>query len=208
MSAVATDVETLAKRRRNHRSTGIPTGRPKVIAAISEEKQKLLFEAIGVGTPYEVACDYAGVSDRTVFRLLSAHEIIRDAAEKEALKNTGSEENWPQFIPDQVLPGGHTLREEAAFCHEIKRAVARCHVRWAQNAENPPKNSFWQAWMTKLERRYPDLWGRRDTIVGDPDRPVSVGIRVYVPDNGRGPKADNRNVKKLGHDAEDAQVVG
>lgn len=178
---------------RNTPAIQIPVGRPR--SFIDPLKQKNLLDGLSTGLPIERACDFAGVSARTVFRLLNKFSTLQESAEKMSLVQYGTEEYWLEFIPNEITPGGWNVREEAAFCQAIKNAIASFHARCCASMEKPPKGSHWQAFATKLERRDPDNWARRDIIQGDAENPLRF-VKVVLPDNGRGPKAGNQNDKR------------
>lgn len=50
------------------------------------------------------------------------------------------------------------------FCQAIKRAEAEAAVRWLARIEQAANDGAWQAAAWKLERRYPEQWGRRDRM--------------------------------------------
>jgi transposase len=53
-------------------------------------------------------------------------------------------------------------RENSAFHDAIKMAEGKATVGWLAKIEREADNGSWQAAAWKLERRYPDDYGRRD----------------------------------------------
>lgn len=126
-------------------------GRPPTFLETS--KQKVMIKALTMGLPPERACDAAGVSPRTYYRLMAKGERIQLQAEKEAVERYGIEERWLEFVEPVDTA-------ECSFCQAIKKSVAEFHLRCAEKVESPG-DTQWQAFMTKLERRDPEHWGRK-----------------------------------------------
>jgi transposase len=50
------------------------------------------------------------------------------------------------------------------FSESIKGAEAQAEVTWLERIEAAAANGTWQAAAWKLERRYPDRWGRKERL--------------------------------------------
>ena len=55
-------------------------------------------------------------------------------------------------------------REFSEFSEAIKAAEARAAVGWLDKIERAASEGNWQAAAWKLERRYPEAWGRREKV--------------------------------------------
>lgn len=159
-----------------------PAGRPRVF--LDEAKQKGLLDALSAGAPPEIACNYAGASERTFHRLMRRHEDRLTIAEAASMAAHGSEERWLEFVAPED-------QAEAIFCQSIKRTISAFVVRQLLKVEKGGANWQSKAWL--LERRYPEKFGRKysggPNEPGDPDDPSKTRrVHVYVPNNGRGPK--------------------
>jgi transposase len=114
--------------------TGAPPrmgGRPvKLTPAI----QKNLVESIGVGAAYEDACNYTGISYQT-FR------------------------NWMKAGEEAFLRGDPT-GQFFEFFEAIKKAEGRNVLRCMVKIERAASEGDWRAAAWKLERRYPERYGR------------------------------------------------
>ena len=163
-------------------------GRPR--AFFAKEKRDEFLKALKSGVPAEKACRYADISPRTYYRLMERHEKRQLACEEKSLADHGTEEYWMEYVEEGD-------REEAVFCQAIKKADGEFHVRCAMAMEKPPKGTSWQAFATKLERRDPENWGRKDRTMlsNDPDNPFEARVTVYLPDNKRGPDKDESDDK-------------
>lgn len=64
------------------------------------------------------------------------------------------------------------------FCQAVKNAEANAAVRWLALIEKAANEGTWQAAAWKLERRYPELWGRRDRVQVDHSGEVQVQATV------------------------------
>ena len=78
------------------------------------------------------------------------------------------------------------------FCEAIKSAQGTAAVMWLAKIEQAATDGHWQAAAWKLERRYPETYGRRrHEVTGSDGGPVqpeqAARVVFYVPDNGRDP---------------------
>src|SRR5579859_3620556 len=105
-------------------------GRPN---KLKPETLSKLVEAIEVGLTYDLACHYARISYMTFRRWLD-----RGGQDVEAGKSTVFSE----------------------FCEAIKSAEGRAAMKWQLKIEKAASLGDWHAAAWKLERRYPDKYGR------------------------------------------------
>ena len=78
------------------------------------------------------------------------------------------------------------------FLEEIKNAQARGAVKLLGNLEEAIQNGTWQAAAWKLERRFPEIYGRTKVDIkhsNDEDNPVVTGVNIIMP---QGFIADNK----------------
>jgi hypothetical protein len=98
-----------------------------------------LTQAIRLGATYKLACDYAGIGERTFYDWMTAH---------------------PQFS------------------QAIKQAEGAAAVKWLAKIEQAGEDS-WPAFAWKLERRYPEMYGRqRMEITGADNGPIQTEIII------------------------------
>jgi len=81
------------------------------------------------------------------------------------------------------------------FSDAIRKAIARSELRDVNNIYNAGKTS-WQASAWRLERKYPDRWGRKDRTE------TTVTVKPYVIEDPSG-----KTVIKLGADELDASEI-
>lgn len=77
---------------------------------------------------------------------------------------------------------GDTLwryRKNAAFRMEVEKAEAQAVIGWLAKIEKAASEGTWQAAAWKLERRYPQLYGRTvQEHTSDPERPVVFTLKI------------------------------
>lgn len=70
------------------------------------------------------------------------------------------------------------------FFQAIKRAEAEASVRWLARIEQAANDGVWQAAAWKLERRFPEQWGRREHVEmqhsGTLDMRVLASMRAAI----------------------------
>lgn len=68
-------------------------------------------------------------------------------------------------------------RKDASFADAVKEAEARGVMGWLAKIEKAANEGTWQAAAWKLERRYPEQYGRTvQEHRGDPERPLRVTL--------------------------------
>lgn len=68
-------------------------------------------------------------------------------------------------------------RKNAAFSTEVEKAEAQAVVGWLAKIEKAASDGEWTAAAWKLERRYPEMYGRRiQEHRGDPEAPIQVTL--------------------------------
>lgn len=110
-------------------------GRP---SKYTPEVAKKVTDAIRLGATYELACNYAGISEDSFARWRAKY---------------------------------------AEFADAVKEAEGAGAVGWLGRIEQAAQKGQWQAAAWKLERRYPEQYGRTvQTHQGDPDKPLVLGL--------------------------------
>jgi hypothetical protein len=129
-------------------------GRP---TKLTPETEKKIAEAIAMGATYELASMYGGIS-------YDSFALWMKRGEKEFQRLEG----------DRAKP----KETEAPFCRffmAIKLAEGQAAVRWLGRIEQAARDGEWTAAAWKLERRYPQMYGRRAIEVSGPEGgPVQV----------------------------------
>lgn len=114
-------------------------------ARISEEVIEKISEAIGNGNTLEEASASAGVNRSTIRRWRwrgdAEIERVRAAGESEAVRE--SEELYVDL------------------CFALMRAHARAEIRDLEVISAAAERGDWRAAAWRLERRYPERWGKR-----------------------------------------------
>lgn len=98
------------------------------------DNRKRLISAISKGATYILACNYAGISYNTFLSWMRKGE--------------------------QQLENEEEGNEYLKFYCEVKKAEGIAVTSWLTLIEQAAKNGNWQAAAWKLERRYPNEYGR------------------------------------------------
>jgi hypothetical protein len=117
---------------------------------LTQDVQDRLVKAIGMGATYELATDFAGIGYSTFF---------------DWMKKGNDDSGAPEDDPHRVL------------YLAVKRAQGEAALRWLTKIEDAA-NETWQAAAWKLERRYPQEYGRR---VVDSNLGGSIRIEYVSP---------------------------
>jgi transposase len=123
------------------------------------ETIKRLTDAIRMGATYSLACKYAGIS----------YEIFN------------------QWRNGSGYPQGTTAEEKMQFVDAIQKAEGDAAVGWLTKIEKAANEGHWQAAAWKMERRYPNEYGRTvQQIEGSDGGPLVVSvIRDHPPKDDR-----------------------
>lgn len=129
-------------------------GRPTKLTPDTVAK---LATAIQAGATYVLACKYAGISYET-FALWQrkAHE------ELERRQNPRVKEGTPEWVEGEGF---------IQFLQSIQKAEGNAAIGWLAKIEQAASNGHWQAAAWKLERRYPNDYGR--TVVSQDTPPLT-----------------------------------
>lgn len=124
-------------------------GRP---SKLTDEVAQNFLAAIAHGSYIETACNVAGVARDTFYGWM---ERAREAQDKGGKLNA-------------------TERRLVEFSDNVKKILAKAELRDLRMIGNAAE-SQWQAAAWRLERRYPDRWGRtRHEVTGKDGGPVTV----------------------------------
>ncbi len=109
----------------------------------SPETLKLLSDALTIGTPYVHACKYAGISYNRFNTWMKEGRELWERMEEERLtiEDLSKKEQW-----DLVF---------FTSCMDAEGAGVHGHIKKVATDKS------WQARMTLLERRYPEIYGRK-----------------------------------------------
>lgn len=167
-----------------------PPGRPSKLTA---ELTDRVVQAVLEGNYLETAAQAAGISPSTLHRWLrratDAEARAMELATDDELEEKGSgaiytEANmadWP------YLDFRHALKAAEAYAEtELLRMALR-------GSDQP-----WQAYMTALERRHPDRWGRRDTSKIEHSGEVRRTVEVIAPSDDERAAAVARRLSEAG----------
>lgn len=120
--------------------TGNKPGRP-VMLDNDPEKIDLLFKALQTGAYLETAIRYAGISKTAIYLWLKKGHAAVDRQEK----GEPSREDDTTYVE---------------FMYRLEKAMAESEMRDLLNIANAAVES-WQASAWRLERRFPEKYGRR-----------------------------------------------
>ena len=121
------------------------------------ETIKRLTDAIRMGATYDLACKYAGIS----------YEIFN------------------QWRNGKGFPQGTTPDDKVQFVDAIQKAEGDAAVGWLTKIEKAANDGAWQAAAWKMERRYPNEYGRTvQQHEGKDGAPIVVSIiRDHAPES-------------------------
>lgn len=124
---------------------------------LNEEIQKKVVDAVRAGNYLETAAAYSGLDVSTVRRWVKRGEREIQRLESKGAKSKASEKKYIEF------------------CTAIKKASAESEMRDVLVIGNAAKEA-WQAAAWRLERKYPDRWGRKDKheVTGKDGGPIEV----------------------------------
>ena len=134
-----------------HHSFKVP-GRPTKLTAVLQEQ---ILDAVLAGNYIETAAQVAGINKTTLYRWLRRAEDLEAVALEQA---RGDE-------PEELDVYAHTDPAEWVyldFRHALKSAEAFAEVGLLERVRGAGEG--WQAFMTVLERRHPERWGRRQAL--------------------------------------------
>lgn len=139
---------------------------------LTPEVQKRIADAIRLGAIFEHASLYGGITASCLYNWLK-----KGGNEKSRRENGG--------VPDEKLT------PFVEFFDAIKSAEGTAVVGWLMRIEKAATDGEWTAAAWKLERRYPDVYGKRTVEVSGKDGGPVVLRVVY--DNKRvdDPSADS-----------------
>lgn len=110
-----------------------------------------LTQAIRLGATYKLACDYAGIGERTFYDWLAAH---------------------PQFSQDIKQAEGEGAIKHLANIDRAANGIKNANGDWVELPD-------WKASAWKLERRYPEMYGRnRVELTGAEGKAVQIEVDV------------------------------
>lgn len=111
---------------------------------LTPETQKKIVDAIKMGATYELAAQYGGIHYDTFNNWMKRG--VAEIEHRDKPRTKEHEEETPYI----------------EFFEAIKQAEGDAAVLWLAKIEKSATEGNWQAAAWKLERRYPDTYGRRD----------------------------------------------
>lgn len=139
----------------HHHSYKVP-GRPR---KITPEVTERVVDAILEGAYIETAAGVVGIAKSTLYRWLRKGEELEAIAAEHAVENELGEEADVYELTDPsdwgYLDFRHAVKSAEYYAElELLRLTKRVAIA----------GGAWQAFITVLERRHPDRWGRRKVI--------------------------------------------
>ena len=154
-----------------HHAFAVP-GRP---SKVSPELTQQVVDALLDGNYMETAAAVVGISKSTLYRWLRKAEEL----EVNALELAAEAEDLEPDLYSYVDPADWPLLD---FRHSVKSAEAWAEAELLRKAR--AAGLGWQAFMTILERRHPQRWGRRKSFDHDDDELRGRGraVELITPD--------------------------
>lgn len=133
---------------------------------LTPDVQDRIVEALKLGATFELAAQYGGISYHAfnMWRKRGAAELERVANARTRSSIRASERPFVEFF------------------EVTKKAEAEAAVTWLDRIEQAAKGGVWQAAAWKLERRYPQQYGRTVTEHqgGGPEGAIPIAF-ITVP---------------------------
>lgn len=127
---------------------------------LTKETQKKIVDQLKSGNYIETASAFAGIHKQTLYNWLK-----RGAREKQRVEETVN---------------GKVRKEESKFVefsNEVEQAQAFAEVRDVNLLAKAAEEN-WQAAAWRLERKFPDRWGRKDRIQAEMDHKGEMNMNV------------------------------
>lgn len=119
-------------------------GRPTKFTPQTRER---IIQAVALGATYELAASYGGISYELFRQWMARGRKLAEKADK-ARKPLQLKETDAEFL---------------AFFEDVTRAENEAVIKWLAKIELAASGSDWRAAAWKLERRYPQAYGRSVT---------------------------------------------
>jgi len=123
-------------------------GRPKGSTKLTKDIQDKIVSAIRLGNYMETAAAYAGISKDTLYAWLKRGQREKEKKAKD---------------PNYQIPKYE--RKFVAFSDAVEKALAEAEMRDVMIIYEASKEQ-WQAAAWRLERKFPDRWGRKLSVEG------------------------------------------
>lgn len=139
---------------------------------LTPDVQKRIVQGIQLGATYELAAQAAGISYNSFNNWMN-----RGKAEIERRQSPRVKEGTEQWQAEQPF---------VEFLEEVKRAEGLAVIGWLATIQRAAVSGNWQAAAWKLERRYPEDYGRqvRDvTHSGKDGGDIIIRFAWAEPDN-------------------------
>lgn len=127
---------------------GEEVGRPKGSTKLTKDIQDKIVSAIRLGNYMETAAAYAGISKDTLYAWLKRGQREKEKKEKD---------------PSYEIPKYE--RQFVRFSDAVEKALAEAEMRDVMIIYEASKEQ-WQAAAWRLERKFPDRWGRKLSVEG------------------------------------------
>ena len=131
-------------------------GRP---TKFTPETRTRVLDAIALGATYELAASYGGISYELFRQWMARGRGLSEKQEK-ARKSRKLSDADAEFL---------------AFFEDVTRAENEAVIKWLEKIELAASGSDWRAAAWKLERRYPQAYGRSVTEHRLDDESVEKG---------------------------------
>ena len=140
---------------------------------LTPETHNKIVKAIKLGATYELAASYGGVTYDTL-------NNWRKRGEEESLRRSEKgDRQTKQWLQEEPF---------FKFFEDIKAAEGQGAFNWLSQIEKAANSGNWQAAAWKLERRYPEVYGRQRIEHTGADGgaiETKATVTIVLPHNGR-----------------------
>jgi transposase len=120
---------------------------------LTPERQRAVIDALRAGCYKATAAEYAGIGVSTLHRWLETGEADHDNDRQSDYRD---------------------------FWEAVKKADAEFQMWALLQIDNAARDGSWQAAAWRLERKYPQLWGRKQRVEEQPHETETPSTAVYI----------------------------
>jgi len=124
---------------------------------------KYVVDAVAMGATYQIACQYAGISQGTMYRWLNKAEKILERLDREFSHNEHNGQGQNGQDIDPVVTEEEVVYLD--FYMRLKQAEGEAVLGWlAVIKKAAEEDGKWQAATWMLERRHPESYGKTTQV--------------------------------------------
>ena len=146
--------------------------------SFTDEIAQAVLLALSLGAPIRTACDVAGIGERTYYEWLRRGSKEMWAAVGRCRLAGGDESRWHEYVEPPDMVG------LAKFAEKVQMAHANAEVSYLSYIRKHAGRT-WQAAAWMLERRWPEVYGKRPLPAEEAPTTGGTTVSVYLPSNHR-----------------------